>query len=160
MDDKFIKFSKLYVLIFLLFLSIPVVFGLVIATFYGFSKMISSAPVDIAFELLVISVPASVFATVYYIFFTRTKRHPSALVRFISKTLFIIGFSIAIVFLVLDIITYFHKPENDVTNYRCFNIFFLAGNVGGLFLVAILQAFTTEKEKDWLEKRKAKEPGS
>ena len=159
MDDKFLKYSRLYLFIFLLFLSIPVVFGLVIATFYGFSKMISSAPVDIFFELMIISIPAAIFTTAYVIFFIRTKRHPSPLIRIISRILFIIGTLVSCTFLVLDIISYFHKQNNDVSNYHCFNIFFLAGNIGGLFLIAIMQAFTTSKEKDWLEKRKEKERG-
>ena len=81
----------------------------------------------------------------------RTKFHPSAVVRVISRILFVIGFCLAIFFLVLDIITYFHKPV-DVGEYRSFNLWFLAGNIGGIFLIGIMQAFTTEKEKDWMER--------
>jgi hypothetical protein len=35
---------------------------------------------------------------------------------------------------------------------------FLAGNIGLLFLLAILQAFTTNKEEDWMDKRRKNEP--
>jgi len=157
MDDRFIKYSKLYTLIFLFFLAVPVLFALVIATLYGFSKMVSSGPVDLLFELMIISVPSAVFTTAYYIFFTRTRKHTSATVRMISYPLFIIGFSIAVVFLIMDLVSYLHKAQGDVTGFLCYNIFFLSGNVFALFTIALMQAFTTEKEKDWLEKRKDRE---
>jgi len=151
MEDKFIRYGKLYFLIFLLFLSVPVIIGLIVATFYGFSKLVSTAPTDIIFELLILSIPCAIFAAAYYIFFKRTKFHPSAVVRAISRTLFVLGFCLALTFLVLDIITYFHKPI-DVGNYLSFNMWYLAGNIGGLFIIAIMQAFTTQKEKDWMER--------
>ena len=39
MEDRFVKYSKLYALIFLLFLSVPVILGLIVAAFYGISKV-------------------------------------------------------------------------------------------------------------------------
>jgi membrane associated rhomboid family serine protease len=153
MDDRFTKYSKLYFLVFLLFLAVPVSFALLIATFYGFSTLISSRPVDIIFELIVIGIPSAVFATAYYIFFKRTKKHPSPSVKIISQILFVIGFLGSLFFLVLSIISYFKKGYNNITDYATFHIAFLAGNIGGLFLIAIMQAFTTKKEEDWMTKR-------
>ena len=152
MEDKFLRYSKLYFLIFLLFLSVPVIIGLIVASFYGFSKLVSLGPVNVVFELLIISVPCAIFTSAYYIFFRRTRFHPSAIVRAISRSLFTIGFCLALVFLVLDIIEYFHK-RIDVGEYRSFNMWFLAGNIAGLFIIAIMQAFTTQKEKDWMERQ-------
>lgn len=152
MEDKFVRFSKLYILIFLSFLAIPVSLGLIAAILYGLSKTISSGPIDFVFHLLVISLPATVFATAYSIFFKRTAQHPVAAIRIISKILFAIGIISCLVLLTLDIILFFHQPATDIIDYRCFSIAFLAANVGGLFLIAILQAFTTKKETDWLER--------
>ena len=157
MEDKFLKYTKLYILLFLMFLSVPVLIALLIGTFYGLSKIISSSPVDILFQLLVISMPAAVFCTAYTIFFKRTGKHPLASVRIISKTLFTIGFVSSLVFLILDIISFFRHRGGDITDLRCFDMVFLALNIGGLFLIALLQALTTEKEKDWLQKRKEKD---
>lgn len=151
MEDKFIRYSKLYFLVFLLFLSVPVIIGLIIASLWGFSKVISSAPMDVVFELLIMSIPCAIFASAEYIFFRRTRFHPSNVVRVISRVLLAIGFCLAIIFLIMDIITYFHKPV-DVNDYRSFNMWYLVGNIGGLFLVAIVQAFTTQKEKDWMDR--------
>lgn len=152
MEDKFLKYSRLYVLVFLLFLSIPVTIGLLVAFFYGFSKLISLGPADLVFQLLVISLPASVLGAVYLIFFRRTARHPSAVVRIVSRLLFVVGLASCVFFLVKDIIAFFRQPSYDISDYSCFSIAFMAGNIATLFLVAILQAFTTEKEKDWREK--------
>ena len=157
MEDKFLKYTKLYILLFLMFLSVPVLIALLIGTFYGLSKIISSSPVDILFQFLVISMPAAVFCTVYTIFFKRTLKHPSAPVRIISMILFTIGFVCSVVFLILDMLSFIRHRGGDVTDLRCFGGVFLALNIGGLFLIAIFQAFTTEKEKDWLEKRKEKD---
>jgi hypothetical protein len=153
MDDRFTKYSKLYFLVFLLFLAIPVGFALLIATLYGFSTLISSRPVDITFELIVIGIPTAIFTAAYYIFFKRTKRHPSVSVKIISQILFVIGIFTSIFILVFTIISYFKEGYNNITDYATFSIPFLAGNIGGLFLIAIIQAFTTKKEEDWIAKR-------
>lgn len=154
MEDRFTKYSKLYFLIFLLFLSIPVIIGILIAFFYGFSRLVSSRPFDIIFELLIISMPPAIFSSAYYIFSKRTKSHPSAIVRSISQSLFAVGICCCIVILALSIITYFSKGYNGATNYQSFGLEFLAGNVAALFIIAIMQAFTTNKEEDWMEKRR------
>ncbi len=154
MEDRFTKYSKLYFLIFLLFLSVPVIISLVVGVFYGFSKLISSRPVDIIFELLIISMPPAIFSAAYFIFSKRTKTHPSAVVRGISQTLFTIGICCSVVILVLSLLTYFNKGYNSATDYKSYSLAFAAGNIAALFLIAIMQAFTTKKEEDWLEKRK------
>ena len=153
MDDRFTKFSKLYFLIFLLFLSVPVIFGVVMGIFYGFASLVSSRPVDIFFEMAIIAMPPTIFVTVYFIFIKRTKNHPSAPVKIISQILFLLGFCCAITVLVLDIIYFFKQGRHDVTDYTSYSLAFLAGNIALLFLIAIMQAFTTKKEEDWMEKR-------
>ena len=154
MEDRFIKYTKLYVLIFLLFLSIPVIIALIMGVLYGFARLISSRPTTIIYELAIISLPAAIFTTVYYIFFKRTKSHPSAIVRIISKGIFIIGICICLLVLATDYKSFFDNPVFGTEGYRGFTLLFLAGNIATLFIIAIIQAFTTNKEEDWLEKRK------
>ena len=153
MEDRFLKYSKLYILIFLLFLAIPVILGLLIATFYGISKVVSSNVVDVIFGLGVITLAPALFSSVYVVFFKRTKQHPSAIVRIVSKTLFVLGIVCSVTILVNDIITFFTKYDIDITSYRCFSLAYLAGNVGMIFLIGIIQAFTTRKEADWMERK-------
>jgi len=153
MDDRFTKYSKLYFLIFLLFLSVPVIIGLFVAVMYGLSTLISSKPADAVYELLIISLAPAIFATVYYIFFKRTKKHPAVIIKTISYIFFIIGFCSCIAVLIKDYTSFFNKSVFGTEGYWGFGLVFLAGNVAALFIIAILQALTTSKEEDWLEKR-------
>ena len=154
MDDQFTKYSKLYVLIFLLFLSVPVTLGLIVAAFYGISKLVSSSVVDIIFGLGVVTMAPALFSAVYVIFFKRTKNHPVAWVRIISKILFVAGFAVSIFVLVTDMLSFFTKFDTDIDGYRCFSLPYMAGNVAMLFLIAIIQAFSTNKEVDWMDRKR------
>ena len=154
MEDKFTKYSKLYVLIFLLFLCVPVLLGLVIAAFYGISKLVSSTVADITFGLGVVSLAPAIFMSVYFIFFKRTRKHPARAVKIISQIIFVTGFITSLVVLVLDMISFFTKFNTDITGYYSLGLTYLAGNVAVLFLIAIVQAFTTNKEVDWMDRKR------
>ena len=154
MEDRFVKYSKLYALIFLLFLCIPVFLGIMIAAFYGISKLVSSSIVDVIFGLSVVTLAPALFSSVYVIFFKRTTSHPVAAVRIISKILFVAGIAISAYVLVIDMISFFSKFNIDISAYRCFSLPYMAGNVAGLFLIAIIQAFTSSKEVDWMDRNK------
>lgn len=152
MDDRFIKYIKLYAIIFLLFLCIPITIAALLGAFYGFSKLLFSRPADIVFYLFILSLPVTVFGTVYYIFFRRTKNHPSKAVRIISYFLFIAATAISIFFFVKDLNIFFNKKYDSIAYYNSFTLSFLAGNIALLFIIAIVQAFSTGKEKDWMER--------
>ena len=154
MEDRFIKYSKLYALIFLLFLCVPVLLGLVIAAFYGISKLVSSTVADISFGLGVVSLTPAVFMSVYYIFFKRTKKHPVKTIRVISYILFSTWFITSLVVLVFDMISFFTRFNTDISGYHGLSLTYLAGNVAVLFLIAIVQALTTNKEVDWMDRNR------
>lgn len=158
MDDRFTKYSKLYILIFGLFLAVPVAIALFIGFFYGFFKVFASRPLDIFYELLVVAIPPALFAAVYYIFFKRTKQHPSKPVKIVSQVLFIIAFCICLVVLETDLLHYFKLPPGgyDISHFNSYSLAFMAGNIALMFITALVQAFTTNKEEDWMEKRKRK----
>jgi hypothetical protein len=149
MEDKFLKFSKLYLYIFLAAFALVLGIALLIGLFYGFSKVVSSHPVDVAFELIVIGIPTIIFTTAYIIFFRRTKTHPSKIVQYISYTLFIAALVYCGVGLFWSIKDYFLLKRSAT-----FTLPYLAGNIALLFIIAILQALTTEKEVDWRERNK------
>ena len=154
MEDRFTKYSKLYVLIFLLFLCVPVLLGLIIAAFYGISKLVSSTVADISFGLGVVSLAPAVFMSVYFIFFKRTKKHPAKAIKIISQIIFVTGFLTSLVVLVFDMISFFTKFNTDITGYHGLSLTYLAGNVSILFIIAIVQAFTTNKEVDWMDRER------
>lgn len=154
MEDRFIKYSKLYALIFLLFLCVPVLLGLLIAAFYGISKIVSSTVADITFGLGVVSLAPAVFMSVYYIFFKRTQKHPAKAVKIISQIIFVAGFLTSLVVLIFDMISFFTKFNTDITGYYGLSLTYLSGNVAMLFFIAIVQAFTTNKEVDWMDRQR------
>jgi hypothetical protein len=154
MEDRFLKYSKLYILIFLLFLLIPVSIGLLVFLFWGVSKIVSSTVVDIIFGLGIITIPPALFSTVHLLFFRRTKRHPAAWVRYISYIFFAAGMLCSVYVLISDLISFFNKYASDIAAYKCYSLVYLAGNIAGLFLIAIIQAFTTKKETDWMDRHR------
>ncbi len=154
MEDRFLKYSKLYVLIFLLFLLVPVLIGLFIFLFWGFSKLISSTIVDIIFGLGIITIPPALFATIHLIFFSRTKKHPVAWVRYISYVFFAAGVLSSIFVLVTDLLAFFNHYYTDIAAYNCYSLIYMTGNIAGLFIIALMQAFTTQKEVDWMDRQR------
>lgn len=154
MEDRFLKYSKLYALIFLLFLSVPVLIGLAIFFFWGFSKLVSSSIVDIIFALGIVTLPPALFSTVHLVFFKRTRQHPVTWVQYISYSLFVTGIALSIYVLTRDLINFFHHYDTDIGAYYCYSLLYLAGNVGVLFIIAIMQAFTTRKEVDWMDRHR------
>jgi uncharacterized membrane protein len=153
MEDKFVKYSKLYLYIFLAAFAVVLCIATLIGLFYGFSKLVSSKPVDIAFEIIVLSIPTIIFSTAYLIFFKRTKMHPAKWVQYISYCLFIAALIYCGIGLFWSIKDYFLLKRSAISQYHTFTLPYLAGNIALLFIVGILQALTTEKEVDWRERR-------
>ncbi|MBK7434368.1 MAG: hypothetical protein IPI66_10995 [Chitinophagaceae bacterium] len=157
LEDKFIRYTKLYIIIFLMFLLVPALIGLIFGLFYGFSKLVHYSRTDYLIELLIITMPSAVFSTAYIIFYKRTANHPVQAVKWISRFLFAGALCICGLILVTDIIRFYTLAKQDISDYRSFSIAFMAGNVGLLFLIAIIQAFTTQKETDWIDRRRQQE---
>ena len=109
------------------------------------------------YMMFIIMIPAALFITIFIIYFKRTTRHPSAVVRGISYSIFTVALLFWGAAFIWDMIEFFKKGSREISNYYSYNIFLLAASVAAIFLVGILQAFTTEKEKDWMEKRKEEE---
>src|SRR5437868_2910755 len=154
LEDKFVRFGKLYFIFFFFALGIPVLITIILASFYGFSKLIAGHVTDNIFELLVLSVPTAVLTSAYAIFYIRTKRHRSLVIQLISWTILGAGLFACVATLTTDLISYCTIRRSDITDYHSFNTLFLAANIVALFFVAVIQAFTTAKEKDWMEKLK------
>ena len=157
MEDQFGKYLRLFGTIFfsvigfilalvLLLLGIKLLFGLM-----------SYIPwFTYVYMIFIILVPAGLFIPAYIIYFRRTASHPGKTVRLVSYLLFIIAICIWTIFLVLDMITFFRYGYNAIGMYRSYDMIFLAANVACFFIVGLMQAFTTAKEKDWMEREKHK----
>jgi len=103
---------------------------------------------------IIILIPPVLFGTVYIIFFKKTKYHPSKLVQMISYGLFIAGIISWGAILTLDFTEFFRNNYPDIDRYHAYNLLILFINVAVIFFTGVMQALTTEKEKDWMERRK------
>ncbi|RYD70417.1 MAG: hypothetical protein EOP53_25465 [Sphingobacteriales bacterium] len=154
MEDKFAKYLQLtnrLVIILVVFVAtlLLVLFGLRLA----FGLLDSMPWFRYLFILFIIMVPTILFITVFGVYFSRTKKHPSAFVRYLSWGLFSIALITWFYFLVTDMITFFKTGSQEIASYHSYSVFFLAGSVALIFIVGIIQALSLAKEKDWMEKR-------
>ncbi len=155
MEDRFSKFLRLFgnvMLLAIVLILLPFLILLLLRVVMGSLDSISwFSYIYIAFMLIL---PAAVFISVFTIFFKKTKYHPSRFVRGISKAVFITGILGWIIALVLDASTFFKKGYTDIDKYNSYSLLFIASNGFVIFLIGIIQALTTEKEKDWMDKYK------
>lgn len=101
---------------------------------------------------LIILIPPTLFGTVYIIFFRKTKFHPSKAVRLVSYCLFLTGIIFWGIVLTIDFKEFFKNNYPDIDRYYAYNLLILFINVAVIFFTGVLQALTTAKEKDWMEK--------
>lgn len=108
----------------------------------------------------ILLVPFFLFVTCYIIYIRRTASHPNKVVRFISYSLFAVALIAWAITLFLDVIIFYKHAYNSIGMYHSYDMIFLALNVTCFFLVGIMQALTTVKEKDWMSKsREEAKPG-
>jgi len=153
MEDRFGKYLRLFGTIFFLIIGFIVSIILVllaIRLFFGLLSYISW--VSYLYMTFIILVPAALFIPAYIVYMKRTAAHPNKPVRWISYVIFSVAIAVWASFLVLDMITFFRYAYPAIGMYRSYDMIFLAANVGCFFLVGVMQAFTTEKEKDWMER--------
>lgn len=57
--------------------------------------------------------------------------------------------------MVTDLIHFFRTMATDTDKYFSYHLGFLVSNGALIFFIGILQALTTEKEKDWMERNRS-----
>ncbi len=154
MEDKFAKYLQLSNrLVISLIAFVAALILILLGLKYAF-RLLDSIPWFVyVFTLFIIMVPTLVFITIFLVFFSRTKKHPSATVRYISWGLFILALAAWTYFMVADLVTFFKTGSQSISYYNSYSVLFLAGSVALIFIVGIIQALSTPKEKDWIEKR-------
>ena len=158
MEDRFSKYFHLTFNLFFTFLGfILSLLVLMLGLKYMF-RLLDYIPWFVyVYMLFIIIVPASLFISIFVIYFKRTASHPSAGVRVVSKCIFVLALILWSAAFVMDMITFFKNGSREISNYYSYNIFLLAGSVATIFLIGVLQALSTDKEKDWIEKRNERE---
>lgn len=157
MEDQFGKYLRLFGSIFLLALGTIVALILILLGIRLLFGLMSYIPwVTYIFTLFIILVPATLFITAFIIYFKKTFSHPDKIVRWISYFLFSAALIAWIVFLFSDMLIFYKHAYTSIGLYNSYDMIFLASNVACIFLVGVMQALTTAKEKDWLEKRNSR----
>ncbi len=153
MEDTLSKYLRLFGNILLTFIIFLVVLsGLLLILRFVFGMLDHISWFSYLYTVLILLLPVVLFSSVYFIFFKRTKYHPSKAVRGVSYFIFIAAVLSWLVFMVMDIKTYSLRQYSDIGKYNSYNTIYLTANVAVIFLVGIIQALTTAKEKDWMEK--------
>ncbi len=153
MEDRFGKYIRLFGSIFFLvtgFITAIIILMLLTRLFFG---LLSYIPwVTYIYMVLIILVPAALFIPVYIVYFRRTFSHPVKIVKGISYAVFSTAIGAWAVFLVMDMARFFKHAYTTIGMYNSYDMVFLAANVACIFIIGVLQALTTEKETDWLER--------
>ncbi len=157
MDDTFGKYIRLFGTIFFTFIGFIIAFILLMLGIRLFFGILSYIPwLTYLYMILILIFPTALFVTAYLIYFRRTRMHPSRIVKIVSYTLFIVAIGFWLVFFIMDIKLFFKYFYATIDRYQTYNLLFLASNVGCIFFVGVLQALSTDKEQDWMEKRRQK----
>lgn len=149
-EDKYIGLILRLIALVLGFLLVLVLFFLLMRGIFGLLKFVPW--LTYLYMSGIILLPFCLFTGVYLVYWRRTKRHPSAVVKFISYGIFSAALAGWAYCLYNDAGTFFTHAYSSIDKYISYNMFILAGNVFAIFLVGIIQALTSEKEKDWLQR--------
>lgn len=147
--EKYIKLSGLILLV--LISMFILIFGLI----YGlrfFAGLFDKVSISVyAFTLFVVLVPAIIFVTIEVFAFRRMRRAPKKTANVIAKIillLLMIGWAYP---LWIDINLFFSRYQTTISYYMSYNVPWLAANLFGIYLTAILQALALPKRKEWWE---------
>lgn len=153
MEDQFSKYLRLFGNI--IFSALGLFMGFLLSLVllrYFFGMLDQLSWFSFLFSAFIIFLPGVFFLMVFCLFFKRTLSHPSKASRIISYCLFIMAIVSWLYVLYADAVTFFKQGYTDIGKYMSYELLFLTSHVALIFLIGILQALTTNKEKDWMEK--------
>lgn len=153
MESTYSKYLRLFGNIFFLFLGFVVAFVLVIVAFRLLFGLLSFIPwLRVIYMMFILLMPVSIFGTAYLVFFKRTAMHNSKSVKIISYIIFTAILLAWLFFTGYDMITFYKFQYSSIDKYYTYNLLFLSFNIFCLFGVGILQALSTPKEVDWMQR--------
>jgi len=153
MEDRFAKYLRLFGTIFFSLVGFIVVLILLLLGIKLLFGLMQHIPwFTYVYKVFILLIPSSLFITCYLVYFRRTAKHPDKTIKWLSYCLFTAALIAWAIFLVLDIITFYKHAYTEIGMYHTYNLLFLFINVACFFIIGIMQAFTTPKEKDWMER--------
>jgi hypothetical protein len=157
MEDQSGKYFRLMGTLFLSFVAFILALGLILLGLRFIFGLLNQIPwFAYLYMGLLIFLPVALFGSIFLIYFKRTKYHPSKIIRGISYSIFTTFLLAWAIFFVLDLRTFFTRFSFEISKYHSYEMIFLIANVAAIFLIGVMQALSTEKEKDWMEKANAR----
>lgn len=154
MESTYSKYLRLFGNIFLLFLGFIVAFVVIIVGFRLLFGLLSFIPwLRVIYMLFILLMPVCIFGTAFIVFFKRTFTHNSKPVKIISYIIFTAVLVSWIIFTIYDLVTFFKFQYSSIDKYYTYNLLFLSLNIFCLFGVGVMQALSTPKEVDWMERQ-------
>lgn len=158
MEDKFSKYLQLSFNLIFTFLGFVAAMLLVMLGLKFTFRLLDYIPWFVyLYILFIILVPTMLFSTIFVIYFRRSATHPSPVVRAVSYSMFVLALVAWAATFIWDMWHFFKTGSREISSYYSYNLFLLVGSVTGIFLVGVMQALSTEKEQDWMEKRRMRE---
>lgn len=153
MEDKLSRFIKLSGLLLISMVFVIAFLVLIMLVLRLFFDQVGNMPwMTWAYRMLIISLPAAIMITAYVIFLKRTADHPAAAIRWISYLIISAAAVWMLIYFIMDVVSIVKQPVNGIAGLLSYDKYFLAIHVALLFFTGVLQALTTEKEKDWMER--------
>jgi len=158
MEDRYSKYFQLSFNLFFTFIGFILSLAIVLLGLKYIFRLVDYIPWFVyIYMMFIIIVPASLFITIFLIYKKRTAKHPSTTVKYISYSVFVVALICWCAAFIADMVTFFKNGSREISNYYSYNIFLLTASVASIFIIGVIQALSTEKEKDWLEKRRSEE---
>ncbi len=155
MEPKPARFLQLLALIGSVFIGTLLTVLLILLSFRFLMAALDQIPwLTYIYMGVMLCIPPVLFCTVFYIFFKRTGSHPSKPVRLFSKSVFILAIAYWLFLLGTDLVFFLKNGYGELGKYETYNLIPLFSTVALIFFMGVLQALTTEKEKDWMDKYK------
>ena len=153
MEDQFSKYLRLFGTIFFSAIGFILILALVLIGLRYVLVVLDYIPwFRYVYFTLMLLIPAGLFLSIFSIFFSRTKTHPSKIIRLSSLIFFVLIMATWIIVLVFDCITFFKNGYPDIDKYNSYNLLYLVFNVFSIFFIGVVQALALPNEKDWMDK--------
>lgn len=157
-EDKVGRYIRLFGNIFFSFicllLTLVVIFFLIK---YVFGFLDSFSFTEVFFRSVMILAPGIFFLAVVTYYWKRTRKITSTVTKYISFIIFAVMLAAWVYAMVSDMMIFSKHGYDDIKRYFSFSLTMLAGSVGLIFFVGMLQALAEPEEVDWLEAAEKKE---
>ena len=127
---------------------------------YVFGFLDSFSFTEIFFRSVMILAPGIFFLSVVLYYWKRTRKVLAPVARYISFIIFAVMLAAWVYSMISDMIIFSKHGYDDIKRYFSFSLTMLAGSIGLIFLVGMIQALAEPEEEDWLAANAKRKTGT